>query len=69
MLCWSPTCQGYSLTSVSTPPTILVRLFGSPQLQLLVLPLGIVVVVVVVVVGEGVVVEANIIMPIGSVKC
>ena len=56
----SPTCQGYSLTSVSTPPTILVRLFASPQLQLLVLPLGMVVVGVVVVVGEGVVVEANV---------
>ena len=29
-----PTCQGYSLTSVSTPPTILVILFAKPQLQL-----------------------------------
>ena len=31
-----PTCQGYSLTSVSTPPTILVTLFAKPQLQLVV---------------------------------
>ena len=31
-----PTCQGYSLTSVSTPPTILVILFAKPQLQLVV---------------------------------
>jgi len=29
----SPTCQGYSLTSVSCPPTILVPLFTWPQLQ------------------------------------
>ena len=29
-----PTCQGYSLTSVSTPPTILVTLCATPQLQL-----------------------------------
>ena len=29
-----PTCQGYSLTSVSTPPTILVTLCAKPQLQL-----------------------------------
>ena len=29
----SPTCQGYSLTSVSWPPTILVTLLGMPQLQ------------------------------------
>ena len=28
-----PTCQGYSLTSVFTPPTILVVLEASPQLQ------------------------------------
>ena len=31
-----PTCQGYSLTSVSTPPTILVTLCAKPQLQLVV---------------------------------
>jgi len=29
----SPTCHGYSLTSVSCPPTILVPLFTWPQLQ------------------------------------
>ena len=29
-----PTCQGYSLTSVSAPPTILVTLCAKPQLQL-----------------------------------
>ena len=29
-----PTCQGYSLTSVSAPPTILVTLCATPQLQL-----------------------------------
>ena len=29
----SPTCQGYSLTSVSWPPTILVPLFTWPQLH------------------------------------
>lgn len=29
----SPTCQGYSLTAVSCPPTILVPLFTWPQLQ------------------------------------
>ena len=28
-----PTCQGYSLTSVSVPPMILVALLTSPQLQ------------------------------------
>ena len=28
-----PTCQGYSLTSVSTPPTILVCLCATPQLH------------------------------------
>ena len=55
-----PTCQGYSFTSVSTPPTILVRLLACPQVQVLVLPLEVVVaggvVVVVFVVAEGVVV-------------
>ena len=29
----SPTCHGYSLISVTTPPTILVALLGIPQLQ------------------------------------
>ena len=59
-----PTCHGYSFTSVSCPPTILVRLLAWPQVQVLVLPLGMVVAgggVVVVGTGEGVVVEANII--------
>ena len=35
-----PTCQGYSLTSVSTPPTILIRLFACPQVQVLPLEIG-----------------------------
>ena len=62
-ICLCPTCQGYSLTSVSWPPTILVRLLAWPQVQVLVLPLEMVVAGggVVVVTGEGVVVEANII--------
>ena len=30
-----PTCQGYSWTSVSTPPTMRVLLLATPQLQLL----------------------------------
>ena len=38
-----PTCQGYSFTSVSCPPTILVRLLAWPQVQVLVLPLEMVV--------------------------
>ena len=56
-----PTCQGYSFTSVSWPPTILVRLLARPQVQVLVLPLGMVVAGggVGVVTGEGVVVEAR----------
>ena len=29
----SPTCQGYSFTSVSTPPTILLALLATPQLH------------------------------------
>ena len=55
-----PTCQGYSLISVSCPPTILERLLAWPQVQVLVLPLGMVVAGggVVVDTGEGVVVEA-----------
>ena len=32
--CPCPTWNGYSLTSVSTPPTILVILSAKPQLQL-----------------------------------
>ena len=57
-----PTCQGYSFTSVSCPPTILVRLLAWPQVQVLVLPLEMVVAGggVVVGTGEGVVVVANI---------
>ena len=31
------TCHGYSFTSVSTPPTILVRLLAWPQVQVLLL--------------------------------
>ena len=46
-----PTCQGYSFTSVSWPPTILVRLLAWPQVQVLVLPLEMVVA------GGGVVVD------------
>ena len=53
-----PTCHGYSFTSVSWPPTILVRLLAWPQVQVLVLPLRMVVAGggVVVATGEGVVV-------------
>ena len=59
------TCQGYSFTSVSTPPTILARLLAWPQVQSLLVPLEVVVVaggavVVVVATGEGVVVEAKV---------
>ena len=56
-----PTCHGYSFTSVSCPPTILVRLLGWPQVQVLVLPLEMVVAGgdAVVDAGEGVVVEAK----------
>ena len=57
-----PTCQGYSFASVSCPPTILERLLGWPQVQVLVLPLEMVVAGggVVVGTGEGVVVKAKI---------
>ena len=34
----SPTCHGYSLTSVSCPPTILFDLFGIPQVHCSVFP-------------------------------
>ena len=59
-----PTCQGYSFTSVSCPPTILVRMLAWPQVQVLVLVLGMLVAGVSVVVdtGESVVVEAKIII-------
>ena len=42
MLCYNicPTCHGYSLTSVSTPPTILIRLLACPQVQMLPLEIG-----------------------------
>ena len=46
----SLTCHGYSFTSVSTPPTILVRLLAWPQLQVLLLLLEVVAAVGVVVV-------------------
>ena len=52
-----PTCQGYSLASVSTPPTILVTLLTWPQLHVAVVVVAVVEVmglVVVVVVGDGV---------------
>ena len=45
------TCQGYSFTSVSCPPIILVRLLAWPQVQVLVLGM-------VVAEGGGVVVAA-----------
>ena len=53
------TCHGYSFTSVSTPPTILVRLLAWPQVQVLLLLLEVVaaVGVVVVVLALEVVVE------------
>ena len=54
-----PTCQGYSFTSVSCPPTILVRLLAWPQVQVLVLEIVVAVGGVVVDTGEGVVVEAR----------
>ena len=47
------TCQGYSFTSVSCPPTILERLLASPQVQVLVLLLEMVVA------GGGVVVDTD----------
>ena len=54
----SLTCHGYSFTSVSTPPTILVRLLAWPQLQVLLLLLEVVAAVgVVVVLALEVVVE------------
>ena len=48
-----PTCQGYSLASVSTPPTILVTLLTWPQLHV-----AVVVVAVVVMIGPVVVIGA-----------
>ena len=52
-----PTCQGYSLASVSTPPTILVTLLAWPQLHVAVGVVAVGVVMgpaVVVVIGDGV---------------
>jgi len=49
----SPTCQGYSLTSVSWPPTILLPLFTWPQLHLEVEPVVVVVVIGAAVEGVG----------------
>ena len=61
-----PTCQGYSLASVSTPPTILVTLLTWPQLHVAVLVVAVVVVlmglVVVVVIGDGVDVDGVIVV-------
>ena len=61
------TCQGYSFTSVSTPPTILVLLLTRPQLQVPVGPeeLGVVVIPdpsVVVVSDSSVVVAAAVVV-------
>ena len=55
------TCQEYSFTPVSCPPTILVCLLAWPQVQVLVPPLEMMVAGggVVVVTGEGVVVEVE----------
>ena len=40
VIIFCPTCHGYSLTSVSTPPTILIRLLACPQVQVLPLEIG-----------------------------
>ena len=60
-----PTCQGYSLASVSTPPTILVTLLTWPQLHVAVVVVAVVVVtgpVVVVVTGDGVDVDGVVVV-------
>ena len=60
-----PTCQGYSLASVSTPPTILVTLLAWPQLHVAVLVVAVVVMmgpVVVVVTGDGVDVDGVVVV-------
>ena len=61
-----PTCQGYSLASVSTPPTILVTLLAWPQLHVAVVVVAVVVVmvtaVVVVVIGDGVDVDGVVVV-------
>ena len=56
-----PTCQGYSLAPVSTPPTILVTLLAWPQLHVAV------VVAVVVVMGPVVVVVIGDVVDVGGV--
>ena len=60
-----PTCQGYSLASVSTPPTILVTLLTWPQLHVAEVVVAVVVVmgpVVVVVTGDGVDVDGVVVV-------
>ena len=60
-----PTCQGYSLASVSTPPTILVTLLAWPQLHVAVVVVAVVVVMglaVVVVTGDGVDVDGVVVV-------
>ena len=60
-----PTCQGYSLASVSTPPMILVTLLAWPQLHVAVLVVAVVVMmgpVVVVVTGDGVDVDGVVVV-------
>ena len=59
------TCQGYSLASVSTPPTILVTLLAWPQLHVAVVVVAVVVVMgpaVVVVTGDGVDVDGVVVV-------
>ena len=58
----SPTCHGYSLTSVSWPPTILFDLLGIPHSQAEFPPLS----TVVVVTGSCVVVVVLLENPLGS---
>ena len=66
----APTCQGYSLASVSTPPTILVTLLAWPQLHVAVVVVAVVVVMglaVVVVIGDGVDVDGVVV--VGASHC
>ena len=58
----NPTCHGYSLTSVSTPPTILVRLCTKPQVQLVVAGLVVGDVAVVVIDGGVVVTDGAVVV-------
>ena len=71
----SPTCQGYSFTSVSTPPTILVCLWAMPQLQVELVAVVVVVgatvvvpleIIAVVVVGATVVVAVVVVVVVGG---